>query len=379
MTSEECMRAARSVTLFLHGVGTQTSHEMAGAAEKGCWAVRNRPQDRTQLLTMNLGPIEPEASAFAFRASGERESHVVVPLVWCNIRARLRAAAARGAKSRSRKRPADRLSWREVSSRLRHVCTDVWRSADVARSAFRRFVIRGTFAALAALAVAIAILAVAAVGVLAAVVYDQLGGSGGTDSIVVAIAFAVVAIAAIAATCLLMNAARGLATAYDLIGDVAAYVGDESVRESAIRSILQAIRIVVSRAPDAQLILVGHSLGSALMLDVIARLDLPRRPVLVTLGSPLKTLHWWFTTRMSPREYMSAFAAQQRVQRWYHYWRDEDYVGRSLDDTAHEIYEERSLGKGGHADYWSDVRLWSHLIQMIVRVLDGPTSVKPAA
>lgn len=361
MTNEECMRAARSVTLFLHGVGTQTSHEMAGAAEKGFWRARKDQKDRTQLLTLDLEPVDPEVPAFAIRTSGEL--HVVVPVVWCNMRARLRAAAGRGEKSRSRKRPADRLSWREVRLRLRHVCADVWSSADVARSAFRRFVIRGAFAALAALVIAVAILAVAAVSFLAA---------GGADSMAVA------TVVAIAATCLLINAARGLATTYDLIGDVAAYVGDESVRESAIRSILQAIQLVVSQAPDAQLILVGHSLGSALMLDVIARLDLPRRPVLVTLGSPLKTLHWWFTTRMSPREYMSALAAQQRVKRWYHYWRDDDFVGRSLDNTAHEIYEERSLGRGGHSDYWSDVRLWSHLMQMIVRVLDGPTPGKPA-
>src|SRR5688572_20974253 len=76
MTNEECMRAARSVTLFIHGVGTQTPSEMAGLAEKGFWRARNRRDDRTQLLTMELGPAQPAAPAFAIRTSGE--SHVVV-------------------------------------------------------------------------------------------------------------------------------------------------------------------------------------------------------------------------------------------------------------------------------------------------------------
>src|SRR5687768_7003516 len=126
MTNEECVREARSVTLFIHGVGAQECNDMSGAAEQGFWRARRRPDDRTQLLNkIGLGPGRVTTSAFSIITGGT--SHVIVPLVWCNIRGRIRQTGTKGARPWSLEDipGGNLLSWVDVLPRLLDVCADV--------------------------------------------------------------------------------------------------------------------------------------------------------------------------------------------------------------------------------------------------------------
>src|SRR5207247_6764879 len=76
----------------------------------------------------------------------------------------------------------------------------------------------------------------------------------------------------------------------DLVGDVAFYVGNRSKRRTLETAMLAIIEFVSQKAPKANLVIIGHSLGTVLVTHTAYGLAGPpaeRNLFLVTLGSPL--------------------------------------------------------------------------------------------
>ena len=154
----------------------------------------------------------------------------------------------------------------------------------------------------------------------------------------------------------------------DLVGDVAFYVGNQSKRRTLETAMLAIIEFVSQKAPKANLVIIGHSLGTVLVTHTAYGLAGPpaeRNLFLVTLGSPLKLLARIFPgSILAPIQLLDRYRAAGSVVLWANMWRSHDLIGQSL-KTQSERFVESCLGNGFHRNYWRDKRLWSNLILMI--------------
>jgi hypothetical protein len=145
----------------------------------------------------------------------------------------------------------------------------------------------------------------------------------------------------------------------DFALDVFDYAHRRGNRVLLLTRTADAIRWVHGRAPSAKLIVLGHSLGSAIASHAVVATSLPesilRQITLVTLGSPLNYL--W---RAFPKDIKSARDLSTEAYptlRWINLWRRSDRIGKQLDiESAYSI--QYCVGKGGHSDYWSDGAVW---------------------
>ena len=130
---------------------------------------------------------------------------------------------------------------------------------------------------------------------------------------------------------------------------------------------------------EAEVILLSHSLGSVLATHTAATAerDCFRRPVvLVTLGSPLRTLSAIFPRIVrTPEQLLLDVGFSRNIRKWWNAWRYQDYIGQALHPSEAQAYFELSLGSGSHPDYWSDRRLWSNL-KAVLR--SSPSELAPA-
>jgi hypothetical protein len=357
---------ADTVAVFVHGVGAHDARKMTASAERGFWDADDSraPDARTCDLRIELGCGVPgpkdEPNAFAIRAGGE--THVVVPVVWCNFRSRIVADEVSDGLLRAlTDSPAGPLiGFTRAVPRLLDVCSDALECANVAATSFQRLLLR------VAVAVIVAAAGVACLFVLFAVVAPLLLGLGiiGTFASDLFSDGRVLA-AAMLATVVLAAWSKLVLSPYDYIGDVASYVASDSFREAAARQFASVLRHVAEQAPNARIVVVGHSLGSVLVSHALlnAQLKDGRKPVLVTLGSPLARMSRWFPHLRAPQQLLLAYRDRNLVEKWYHFWREGDYIGGALmPNRSDELYAEKPLGPGGHADYWGDERLWRELV-----------------
>jgi hypothetical protein len=167
----------------------------------------------------------------------------------------------------------------------------------------------------------------------------------------------------------------------DFVGDVVAYVGNPSHRRKAEERLLQIIRDVARQSPRAQILVVGHSLGSVLVTHTALRLDdgedLHHRLRIITMGSPLRMMSWFFPDRIhSAAQLRDEYRHRRLVSSWANMWRDADWIGRSLGESSvaestARGYAETSLGDGTHADYWADPRCWETVVAYLQSSADG--------
>ncbi|MEE1805556.1 MULTISPECIES: hypothetical protein [Streptomyces] len=101
------------------------------------------------------------------------------------------------------------------------------------------------------------------------------------------------------------------------LGQVAAYLDDESVREGAIESVL-------SRVTGDTKAVIAHSLGTVVAYEALHRLDRPL-PLLVTFGSPLG-LRSVIRERLRPQP----LRTPDQLKRWVNIADRDDYIVSTL-------------------------------------------------
>ncbi|MGD0050948.1 MAG: hypothetical protein ABSD03_03890 [Vulcanimicrobiaceae bacterium] len=163
---------------------------------------------------------------------------------------------------------------------------------------------------------------------------------------------------------------------FDLAGDVLHYVGSASAAREAQQMIVARINDLALRAPQARILLIGHSLGSVLAVESCLRLQTADRAfgrvALLTLGSPLARLARIFPGRIvAPTDAAATFRTSHRVQAWGNLWRDRDFVGREL-YAGGDMFVERSLGDGYHWGMLESAALWEQ-VYAFISALEGNT------
>jgi hypothetical protein len=165
----------------------------------------------------------------------------------------------------------------------------------------------------------------------------------------------------------------------DFVGDVAGYISRDDSRKSIEDTLVLMIEKCVEAAPEARILVIGHSLGSVLVSQMLLRLPVDRvrkqEIILLTLGSPLCTMAKVFPGFIqSPAALLEKYG-QGTVSFWGNLWRDRDIIGRALAPGVSPNFAERSLGDGPHWNYWEDDRLWLRITE-ILRALDTRDTVK---
>jgi hypothetical protein len=146
---------------------------------------------------------------------------------------------------------------------------------------------------------------------------------------------------------------------WDLLQDIISYVVDGRRRGNLIETLSTTISRVDEYRADAPLVLVGHSLGSVLLTHSIPELKGKGGAVLITCGSPLELMANAFPKAISTsRAVATGNIGPSRVRKWLNLYRDGDLVGRSLGVAPFTDFSDESIGDGGHADYYSDIRFW---------------------
>ena len=151
----------------------------------------------------------------------------------------------------------------------------------------------------------------------------------------------------------------GVLVLIELANDVTRYLGMPRWRSRRVETFYQLLSDVKEKSPNATIQIVSHSLGTVLVSHALASAEHSREIKLVTMGSPLSFMSKVFPkTVQSPESLARGFALNKNVFSWLNLWRDRDPVGRALGVTR-SLFNERSLGPGGHANYWSDARTWN--------------------
>jgi hypothetical protein len=168
-----------------------------------------------------------------------------------------------------------------------------------------------------------------------------------------------------------------LLVVWDLIEDVLAYIANGPRRRMLIEALSQTISNVDDARAGVPLILIGHSLGSVLLAHSVPGLNVGAS-VLVTCGSPLELMAKAFPRVVSSSGSIATrILSSSGIRNWINLYRDADYVGRSLRVERFENFSEKSIGDGGHADYYSDQRFWRAVLDVVI-TKPGPSSITDA-
>jgi Putative serine esterase (DUF676) len=159
----------------------------------------------------------------------------------------------------------------------------------------------------------------------------------------------------------------------DLGLDVLNYGGDEHDNAKMFGRLIDAIRWLNSKAPNAHLTVVAHSLGSVIASQAMSSISdsapLPSQITLITLGSPLNYLYQVLPNVVkTPRELSVAICSKAR---WINLWRRSDEIGREL-DVEPGVLVQYCIGKGHHPNYWSDGAVWRAVVYESLKVGEPP-------
>ncbi|MEE1672145.1 hypothetical protein RCR19_42820 (plasmid) [Streptomyces sp. WAC07094] len=136
------------------------------------------------------------------------------------------------------------------------------------------------------------------------------------------------------------------------LGQVAAYLHDETVREGAIEAVLSQV------SPDTKAV-VAHSLGTVVAYEALHRLEQPL-PLLLTFGSPLG-LRSIIRGRLRPQP----LSSPSHVKRWVNVADRDDYIVatlrlRTLLPDADTVLERTRLVKNRNSRPHSAVEYLKH-------------------
>jgi hypothetical protein len=173
-----------------------------------------------------------------------------------------------------------------------------------------------------------------------------------------------------------------LALLLDVLGDVVFYilpareqpgriedgVGQKkkelSTAKKSKRRLLDALVAVRAKAPDNKIIVLSHSQGSVIALDVVGE-NSGLNCQLITAGSPVQSLYQRFL-RSSPVDRNLDFSPPTD---WMNLYRSGDYIAGPIGGLgAHDV----NIGNGGHTEYWSDAKVIRELLQGIEELRRQP-------
>ncbi len=164
----------------------------------------------------------------------------------------------------------------------------------------------------------------------------------------------------------------------DFAFDVLHYGGNEKHRTGLIEALKESIRWLHAQAPDASIVVVGHSLGSVPAAGAIAGLaaceSWLHQVVLVTLGSPLNYICRAFPKSVPPARTLADVISAADV-RWINLWCSNDQIGKQLDIGNRGTFQN-CVAKGGHMGYWSKKEVWLEVAFRALGIGAGP-SEKP--
>jgi len=346
---------AARVFLVVHGVGDHSPVDIVAQAERGFGACRHRHREvlqsaqQVRVRGLGFGEVMPSDGLRVRTPHGDQ---LVMPLVWSSLRERFLPGLMEGSELRTGK-----------------VLWDLAACIPLAAGLWLRvvFLLLLVVCGVVLGAVLLATWGVYSVGPL----HYFLNRLGFEDWAAIGVG--------VGAAITILGAAFALAAGFDLLGDVAAFVGRPEHRERAIAGFRDVIERLRTQAPRAEIVVVGHSLGSVLVTHALRevpaaggrrRRHRPETAALsvVTLGSPLSWMSRVFPSVVSsPAELASTLRAAGAAVVWVNLWRDWDLIGRRLPAGEAPLVQQ-SLGDGPHANYWRDARLW----EMLVRILAAP-------
>lgn len=162
-----------------------------------------------------------------------------------------------------------------------------------------------------------------------------------------------------------------------IIADIALYLGDDEYRNHLQNNMNQLLDTLPK---NAQIILLGHSLGSVISLDSLMRSHSWRRMkdvIFVTAGSPLKRVIWRFFDGSLVGS--NAHDCTERIKKnirqftWINVYRPLDQVGTRLDLGKGGVGEEKVMGGqwhrvlSAHVNYFGDAKVVSEVAKLISR------------
>jgi hypothetical protein len=137
---------------------------------------------------------------------------------------------------------------------------------------------------------------------------------------------------------------------------------------------------LTNQCPEANIIVMAHSLGTLLAVHALRNSEAIRnkKTILITLGSPMKMMSRLSKKISDPSRLAAEFRDKDTVQLWFNFWRDQDFIGRSLFNGDEANCAEEALASGGHTNYWADSSLWLRLISLLSYLdrISGPVDAK---
>jgi hypothetical protein len=111
----------------------------------------------------------------------------------------------------------------------------------------------------------------------------------------------------------------------------------------------------------SHVVILAHSQGSTIVLDELAREwpagELPAEISLVTFGSPISHIYQYYFPGLYPGwEDVRWQLFLGRLTRWLNVYRLADYVGTRVQPPPITNFAQRTVGEGGHTNYWTDPR-----------------------
>ena len=167
-----------------------------------------------------------------------------------------------------------------------------------------------------------------------------------------------------------------------LIGDVFSYLGksQEAIKRDVFNQFVNKLKEMVTAGEPFSAIIVGHSLGSVILHDIISGLEkyrytgleaLVRCTSVFTMGSPI-SLFSLVTNTLRPREFLS----------WVNFMNPFDPIAfrqhnlfESVRDVRLHVFSRPWLA---HTCYWSRRRVHSEIVKAIENHVDQQVAVAPS-
>jgi hypothetical protein len=342
---DNVLKTASTVTVIVHGIGDHGAADITLEAVRGLEAAAHRSSSAPEAPPA-VQYLDPEGAA---SIEFEGRTHLILPKVWSKDHNRL-----------ATRRPFGGSIYKPIDAWVYFLFFDICGSAI--RCIPKAANLGWRLALMAVVAVFIGFFAT----IVLAVIYAQvwlwdLAHHHSVATIVLTLGLVLIAIIL-----------RGYYWSVDLVADILHYIGNPGRVEDLEKRVLAEINELADRAKHAQIVVLGHSLGSVLVTHSLLRVQETDpaygRVVVITLGSPLATLARIFPSSVvAPSTLAKSYAEKFQVKLWGNLWRDRDFVGRKLDASG-GLFIQRSVGDGSHTGMLASSVLWQRIYEIIVAV-----------
>lgn len=348
---------ASSVTIVVHGIGDHSSSDILGSARQG---YRSLEADEGKVEDVSFHefpqPDGTDGLQQALQIVSNGQIHFVVPIVWSDLRVRASHAFR-----------VPFFGFQNLIQAINQsIASIVHNWLDIARCAIKS---KTPIWMTSILLLDVAIIGLTLVfwsGAMSLIflISTYLYGRGHIDI------HWYYSVLLVLSAVFLQYILKRLVPLFDFVGDVASYVARQGSRLEHEAALARIIEVVSRQAPNARILLVGHSLGSVLVTHALLKANIfptaGKRVILITLGSPLRLMNRIFPKIiLSPDEIYRGCTGSASVLFWVNLWRDCDFIGRDLIPAQQEAFAETSLGNGPHWNMWIDERLWSAIIKLL--------------